>query len=241
MGSTAVQAHRGSPDPSNGVPENTVAAFLRARELGADGVELDVRMTADGGLAVHHDANIQRIGAICELTTSELPEYVPLLPEVLEALEGLTVNVEIKNLPNEPGFDPTERVAREVAALVTGAGRASEVVVSSFWPGALEAVRETSADLVTGLLLVAHRGGTDEQAPEPVRVVSAAIRRGCRAVHPHVDLVDDALVEEAHQAGLSVAAWTVNARSDLLGMVSAGVDTVITDDVTSALAVIDRV
>ena len=49
MGSMAVQAHRGSPDPGHGVRENTLEAFLRARELGADGVELDVRMTSDGG------------------------------------------------------------------------------------------------------------------------------------------------------------------------------------------------
>lgn len=239
MGSTAVQAHRGSPDPSSGVRENTVAAFLRAHDLGADGVELDVRMTADGGLAVHHDAQIDGAGAVCELTTSELPVFVPLLPEVLEALEGLTVNVEIKNLPNEPGFDPAERVAREVAALVTGSGRESEVVVSSFWPGALEAVRDASADLVTALLLVPHRG--NDGPPEPLRAVDAAIRLGCTAVHPHLDLVDDTLVGEAHQAGLSVAAWTVNARRDLSAMASVGVDTVITDDVSLALAVIDRV
>lgn len=239
MGSTAVQAHRGSPDPSNGVRENTVAAFFRARELGADGVELDVRMTADGGLAVHHDATVEGVGALCELTTSELPEFVPLLPEVLEALEGLTVNVEIKNLPTEPGFDPTERVAREVAALVAGAGLESGVLVSSFWPGALEAVRDTAADLVTALLLAPHRA-THQGDPESVRAVGAAIRLGCGAVHPHVELVDDALVEEAHRAGLSVAAWTVNAPRDLSAMASVGVDTVITDDVALALAVIDR-
>ena len=52
---TAVQAHRGSPDRSAGILENTVEAFLRARRLGADSVELDVRATADGSLAVHHD------------------------------------------------------------------------------------------------------------------------------------------------------------------------------------------
>ena len=55
---TAVQAHRGSPDPAGGIGENTLEAFLRALRLGADGVELDVRRTADGALAVHHDADI---------------------------------------------------------------------------------------------------------------------------------------------------------------------------------------
>jgi glycerophosphoryl diester phosphodiesterase len=236
MGSTAVQAHRGSPDPSKGVRENTVAAFLRARELGADGVELDVRLTADGGLAVHHDALVEGVGAICEVTTSDLPDFVPLLPEVLEALEGMTVNIEIKNQPFEPGFDPTERVAREVAALVVGGRWESEVVISSFWPGALEAVRDTAADLLTGLLVAPLRGANQGAA----EVVGAATRLGCGAIHPYVELVDEALVEEAHEAGLSVATWTVNARQDLAAAASVGVDTVITDDVPLALAVIDQ-
>ena len=111
-------------------------------------------------------------------------------------------------------------------------------LISSFWPGALEAVRDTSADLVTALLLAPRRrhGGTHES----LQAVEEAIRRGCTAVHPFVDLVDNALVEEAHRAGLSVAAWTVNARRDLSAMASIGVDTVITDDVPLALEVIDR-
>ena len=61
-GPIAVQAHRGSPDPATGVRENTLDAFARARSLGADGVELDVRLTADGGLAVHHDPVIDGVG-----------------------------------------------------------------------------------------------------------------------------------------------------------------------------------
>ncbi len=230
VGSTAVQAHRGSPDPANGVRENTVEAFLRARELGADGVELDVRMTSDGGLAVHHDPDVEGVGVLRELATSELPTFVPLLPAVLEVLDGLTVNIEIKNLPNEPGFDPSDRMASEVADLVVAAGRESDVVVSSFWRGALEAVRDSCAELATGLLL----------APwfDPYEGVAAAVGRGCTALHPYVDLVDAALVELAHEAGLSVATWTVNDRSALEVAVSSGVDTVITDDVALALDVI---
>ena len=58
----AVTAHRGSPDAAAGIRENTLAAFARARRLGADGVELDVRRTADGGLAIHHDPVIEGSG-----------------------------------------------------------------------------------------------------------------------------------------------------------------------------------
>src|SRR5262245_21916718 len=62
-------AHRGA---SREQPENTLAAFRRARELGADGVELDVHRTADGAIVVHHDAVIPGVGAIARLTRGEL-------------------------------------------------------------------------------------------------------------------------------------------------------------------------
>jgi glycerophosphoryl diester phosphodiesterase len=232
MGSMAVQAHRGSPDAANGIRENTLEAFFRARRVGADGVELDVRMTSDGGLAIHHDPVIRGVGTICELTAGELPGSVPLLSDALEACEGVIVNIEIKNLPGEPGFDPTERVAREVADLVVATGWASSVVISSFWPDTLDAVRNSHADLATGLLLASWF--------DPLEGITAATGRGCTALHPHVDLVTMALVDRAHEAGLSVAAWTANDRSQLEAMDAAGVDTVITDDVALALATIGR-
>jgi len=227
MAPTAIQAHRGSPDPAAGIRENTLAAFRRARQLGADGVELDVRMTSDGGLAVHHDPVVEGIGSVSELAAADLPSFVPLLPEVLEVCDGLTLNIEIKNLPGEPGFDPADVVARQVAELVVAAGRESSVVISSFWPDTLEAVGNAQPDLATGLLLASWF--------DPTEAVAAAVGRGCRAVHPHIDLVTETLIDEAHRRGLSVAAWTVNHRSDLAAVADWGVDTVITDDVGLAL------
>jgi len=109
MAVTAVFGHRGSPDPSNGVGENTLEAFRRSRRLGAAGVELDVRLTADGGLAVHHDPVIDGVGPIHDLSTTQLPAHVPLLAEALDACTGMVVNIEIKNHPHEPGFDPADR------------------------------------------------------------------------------------------------------------------------------------
>jgi glycerophosphoryl diester phosphodiesterase len=224
----AILGHRGSPDPASGVGENTLEAFTRARRLGADGVELDVRLTSDGAMAIHHDPVIPSIGAIAELTAAQLPASVPLLPAALEACEGMTVNVEIKNLPGEPGFDPRESLATEVANLVASTGRTGSVVVSSFWPDTLSAVAEAGPDIRTGLLAA---GWLD-----PADAVGLAVGRGCRALHPHVDLVSPALVDQAHRAGLSVAAWTVNDQDQLERAMAVGVDTVITDDVTFALA-----
>ena len=69
-GVTCVIAHRGA---SRAAPENTVAAFRRAAEMGADMVELDVRRTADGQLAIHHDAHLPDGRAVCDVVSAELP------------------------------------------------------------------------------------------------------------------------------------------------------------------------
>jgi len=224
----AVQAHRGSPDLAAGIGENTVEAFLRAGRLGADGVELDVRLTADGALAVHHDPVIGGLGPVGELRVRQLPDHVPLLSAALDACGDLLVNIEVKNLPTEPGHDPDETAARKVAALVVEAGLSDRVVVSSFWPASLEAVAEVDATVPTALLLAgwADAGWGLEQARE----------LGCRALHPHGSLVTSDLVDGAHRVGLAVAAWTVNGAAAVAAMADLGVDTVITDDVGSAVA-----
>ena len=125
---TAVFAHRGCTD---GFVENTVDAFAQARRLGADGVELDVHLTADGALAVHHDAQIDGLGPLSSLRVPDLPAHVPLLPDVLAVCEGMVVNVEIKNDPAEGG-QPDDLVAAEVARVIAEAGWTERVIVSSF-------------------------------------------------------------------------------------------------------------
>jgi len=229
---TAVQAHRGSPDEAAGVHENTLKAFRRSRRLGADGVELDVRLTRDGALAVHHDPAIPNRGPIVELAAGELPESVPLLADALEVCTGLVVNIEIKDLPGEPGYDPSERLATSVADMVVARGRVASVVVSSFWPEALDAVHRACPEIATGLLVADWF--------DPAECVPVALSRSCTSLHPHVALVDEALVAKAHDSGLSVAAWTVNDRLEVSELASIGVDTVITDDVVLALSALDR-
>ena len=229
---TAVQAHRGSPDPASGIRENTLDAFARARALGADGVELDVRLTADGGLAVHHDPVIAGVGAICDLGTAALPADVPLLADALEACTGMVVNIEIKNQPHEPGFDPADRASGMVVALVESMGRTGSVVVSSFWSGALAAVRSAGSAVPTGLLVVSSF--------DPLASIAAAADLGCAAVHLPVGLVDGPTVATAHAAGLEVAAWTVADAAALAAVLGAGVDTVITDDVALSRRAVDR-
>src|SRR3954468_3922079 len=97
-----ILAHRGA---SSSHRENTIDAFRASGPMGADWVELDVRRTADGALAVHHDAHLADGRAIVELAASDLPAHVPLLAEALAACAPMGVNVEIKNWPADIDFD----------------------------------------------------------------------------------------------------------------------------------------
>src|SRR5258708_2874221 len=110
---------------------NTLDAFARSRAAGADGVELDVRRAADGTLAVHHDPIIEGVGKIRDLPGDQLPAHVPTLEQALRECAGLTINVEIKNLPVDPDYDPTEEIVGLVLAAVDAAGAGAEVIVSS--------------------------------------------------------------------------------------------------------------
>jgi glycerophosphoryl diester phosphodiesterase len=223
---TAVFAHRGCTE---GFVENTLAAFAEARRLGADGVELDVRLTADGALAIHHDAEIPGLGPICDLAVADLPPHVPLLADALGVCDGMVVNVEIKNSPADPGHDPGEAVAALTAGAIDEAGWTDRVLVSSFQVSTLRAVRVADERLPLGALW-----------PFLTDVPSAldlAVASGFRAVHPFVTEVSADLVERAHSAGLAVNAWTVNGPHDLEAFVAYGVDSVITDRLRQALAI----
>ena len=222
---TAVFAHRGCTE---GFTENTIDAFAEARRLGADGVELDVRLTADGALAVHHDAEIPGLGPVAQLVVGDLPAYVPLLADVLAVCEGMVVNVEIKNAPQDPGWDAGEAVAALTAAAIEEAGWTSRVIVSSFQVATLLAVQVADGRLALGTLW--------GFAAEVDSALAEAAASGFAAVHPFVASVDPELVEKAHATGLAVNVWTVNAPEDLRAMVDLGVDAVITDRLGEALA-----
>jgi len=234
-----VLAHRGGTGPWH---ENTLEAFSAALHLGADGVELDVRRSVDGELVVHHDAEIAGSGLVHESRGAQLPAWVPTLSQALVACTGSIVNVEIKNIPTDPGYDPDERVAADVATLLLdGAGPdrpwPAHVVVSSFWPDTLTALRGRFSDRAgaTPLALLVH------PALNAWGALDTAVALGCAALNPHHTQVSAALVGRAHEQGVAIATWTVNSPDDLDAVVEAGVDMVITDTVTDTLAHLGRI
>lgn len=227
-----VWAHRGA---SAAERENTLVAFARAAELGADGVELDARRTADGVLVVHHDPALPaegewagaRPGALlAELAAADVPAHVPTLAAALALLAeaGLRVNVEIKCLPVEPDFDPTYAVVDAVAACIVAtwpADRLDDVLVTSFDPAAVARIRERMPELRTGQL------GFD--IGDRVAFVEAAAAAGHVAVHPWDPFVDAELVARAHGLGLAVNPWTVDDTARIAELAALGVDGIITN------------
>jgi len=216
-----VLGHRGA---SAVAPENTVAAFARARELGADGVELDVRRSADGVLVVHHDAEVAGAGVISQRSLAELRAVRPdlaTLEEALAACRGLVVNAEVKCLPWEPDADTDGSVMRETIAAVRG--HDGMLIISSFDLDAVDRARGEAPEIPTGWLVYG-------QAVEPA--ARTAVAHG----HPWLNPDGAAALEAgaagiaaAHAAGVLVSVWTVDDPDSARALAAAGVDVIITN------------
>ena len=231
---TLVLAHRGA---NREAPENTVPAFRRAVELGADGVELDVHRTADGALVVHHDAATPA-GILAEMAVAEIAEALPSVPRLEEALDvcaGFLVNVEIKNMPRDPAFDPTHRAAGLLVDLLASRSGRDRVLVSSFNLQTVDRVRDLAPGLPTALLTV----GLD-----PVAALAVVTAHGHRALHPDAHSLAGGLaadaVADAHAQDIEVNVWTVNDPDEIVRLADAGVDAVITDVPDVALRALGR-
>src|SRR5215212_10252559 len=133
--------------------------------MGADGIELDVRRTADGGAAVVHDATLSDGRPVVDVPLAEVPREVPRLDEALDACAGLVVNVEVKNAPWDADFDADERLAELVVRTLSERGGRDRVLVSSFGAGAVARVRALEPSLANALLTAVL---TDEQVDDVV-------------------------------------------------------------------------
>jgi glycerophosphoryl diester phosphodiesterase len=228
---TLVYAHRGA---SAAEPENTVAAFRTAARMGADGVELDVRRTADGGAAVAHDAALADGRLIADVALADVPPEVPRLDEALDACAGLVVNVEVKNAPWDPDFDADEALAELVVRTLADRDGQDRVIVSSFGEGAVARIRALEPALPTALLTAVL---TDDQVDGLVAQVAAA---GHVAVHPHHLTVTPHLLGRCRDAGLAVNTWTVDDPERIAALADLGVDGVVTNVPDVALRALGR-
>ena len=214
---TLVIAHRGA---SATFPENTVEAFRGARSQGADWVELDVRRTADGALAVLHDARVPDGRRLMDLTRDEIDPVIPSLAEALDACVGMGVNIEIKNNVIDPDHDPSMIVAKAVVAEVRARSAHAEVLISSFDLPTIDTVHLLDPAIPTAYLVLDPAGG---------EAVDVAVAHGHRALHPWVPMVAEALVERAHAAGLIVNTWTTDDPDRITELAGWGIDGIVTN------------
>ena len=221
--------HRGA---SGHAPENTLAAFRRAVELGARFIETDLQLSRDSRLVAMHDDTLDRTtngrGPVNRLTLAELRELdagswfgpqfagerIPTLEEILQFARETDVvfYLEIK-ASGAWGMEHT------VVGALREAQEVVRPVVLSFDAAALVAVRRIEPTLMTGFLF---------QWPLE-DAVERAISVGARQLAPHGDQVTPELVTAARRNNLQVVTWTINGPAQMRALISAGVDGIMTD------------
>lgn len=230
--STQIIAHRGA---SRVEVENTVSAFRRAVQMGADSIELDVRRTLDGILVVHHNPTLDDGRLIAATAFADLPEHVCTLDEALDACVPLWVNVEIKNDPTEGDFDADDTIADDTIACLSERGEGdARWLISSFRRETVDRCRALRPSIATAWLTVGVR---DEERAECIRSLSTS---GHVAVHPWVGSVTSAMISDFHAAGLRVNTWTCDDPERMHELVSWGIDGICTNVPDVALDVRGR-
>ena len=222
-GKPLVVGHRGVRDGS--VRENTPAAFAAASAAGAQWVELDARRSADGVPVVYHDGWCADGVPVVERTAEALGSLgICTLEEVLQALPpGLGVDLEVKNLPGEPDYDPNDAVVGAVAEVVGPLRDDRPLLVSSFNPLTVAALVAALPAVPAALV---HFDSLSVTAALPIAVEQGAVALCSRIGAPDLDSDGIAAV---HAAGLGVLVWTVNDLVQAAQLAVAGADAICTD------------
>lgn len=239
---TKVWAHRGA---SGYAPENTISAFQKAIEMGADGIELDVQLTKDRQLVVIHDERIDRVsdgsGLVADYTLEELRQFnynkthtecehadIPTLEEVLDLMKptGMMINIELKT-----GIHFYEGIERMTYELVEAKGMHNQVIYSSFNHNSVMEMRRLDATVKTGFL----------DNDEIYNVAAYAKNCGVTALHPNkIHLQMPGYVEACKKEGLNVHVWTINSEEEVRTMKKLKVDAVITNYPDMAKRILDE-
>jgi glycerophosphoryl diester phosphodiesterase len=235
MGNTTIFAHRGA---SAHAPENTLAAFILALKQGADAIELDAKLTADGHVVVIHDQTVDRTtgssGQVKEMSLAALRkldagshfdfafrgEPIPMLEEVFAEVGGkIFINVELTNYASL--FDG---LPEKVAALVERHDLTQSVLFSSFNPIALRRIHRLLPQVPLGLLCFPGRKGSW------MRGWLGRLLVPYQALHPEVSDATPSLIAAVHHRNRRVNVYTVNRPEDMRRLFAAKVDGIFTDD-----------
>lgn len=223
-------AHRGVPLLA---PENTMAAFRLAVQLGADGIECDIQRTKDGHLVVIHDDSVDRTtagaGKVRDMTLAELSrldagikyspqfagEAVPSLDDLLSwASARMIIDIEIKG-----GSTIYPGIEEQLLEMLRRHRAFDRVLISSFDHHALREMRRAQPRLRTGMLYCG----------QPVDPFSMARWCSATAIHPEHDFLTPELIRAAHAGGFAVWAWTVDDVETAAKLCDWGVDAIISN------------
>lgn len=242
----SIIAHRGS---SMHAPENTIAAFELAVAQNADGIELDVKLCADGQVVVIHDQTVDRtsngVGHVSELPLAALkelevgswfsPEFsgesIPTLGEVFESIGKKTfINVELTNYESI-----RDNLPDKVVELIKKHSLAQRILFSSFNPLALRSAHRLLPAAPIGLLAQPGIKGAWARSFFGRWIVPY------QALHPELGNTSSTLIHRHHKRGKRVYSYTVNEPDDLRSLYKMGIDGVFTDDPPLALQIRDQV
>ena len=229
-----VIAHRGA---SGQLPENTLPAFELAVEQGADMIETDLHRTRDGAIVITHDADLAGLGGSGEIADASLDEVraldagggerVPTLDEVLDRFGArIPFNLELKS----PEAGEYEGLAEAALEAVRRRGLLGRTLFSCFSDRVLEALRALEPEARLGLLVSPRRAE---------RAVARARALGAEALNPWRGMAAPDLVGAAHDAGLAVYVFTVDAPDEMRALLDAGVDGLFTNHPDRLRALLD--
>ena len=219
-----VCAHRGV---SSDHRENTLEAFHAAVQQEADSIELDVWLTKDNQLAIHHDKTCEGID-IEGSNLERLPNFVPTLNDVLNNFKTIPLNIELKISP----FTDLQRLAERVVYELNGKITSSPLLVSSFNLEILQNLRKYSRRIRLGYL-------TAQEDWERSKLFEMVTENNFQAVHPHYSLVSEDFMNISKENDVEVNVWTVNEQSAVARQVNFGVNSIITDEVQMVKAFIE--
>lgn len=223
--------HRGA---SGYYPENTMLAFEKAIEMGCDGIETDVQMTADGVLVLIHDENLKRttgvdafvkdynfnelrkLNAANYHSMKEVFQYIPTVEELLELAKknNIIINFEIKT-----GIVFYEGIEKKLIDLINTYNMKDNVIISSFNHYALIECKKIDSEIKTAILYA-------EALYHPEDYCKTVDADG---LHPVLYAINSSIIMDAHKKGLFVQPYTVNDEATMKQFIQIGIDGIITN------------
>lgn len=234
-----VISHRGS---NRIAPQNTLPAFRKSIQYGADGFETDVHLTLDGVPVIHHNYDINKTsngkGKITSMTLESLKELefgsyfhhsyrgtkMPTLDEFL-TLTG-TAGLKVLNIEIKPPQNGDYSVVGKVIEAVKAHGQFDSLLISSFDSQVLVKSKEVDEDCKTAILYGPNKIEGLKFFKHTIEIAESI---GVDAIHPHKIYLSEKYISDAHDAGLEVNSWTLNSEREIRRAVNWGIDGVITD------------